>query len=148
MATEQDQPPQNPTAQSSPPSARMPDDADDLSQQNVSGAIPTADQQCGPHGSIVFVKGENGVINQPAAAADFSAKYIYRFCSLRREHFKFSSLSGIWENKTPKEALWDVTAYIKELADSMQLPQHALNEMVQRQTFLIITVFPQPSASQ
>ncbi len=101
----------------------MPDDADDLSPQNASSAIPNEESQCGPYGSIVFVKGDNGVINQPAAAADFSAKYKYRFCPLRREFFKFSSLSGIWEQKTPKEALWDVTAHIKGLSDWIQLPQ-------------------------
>lgn len=93
-----------------------PEDADNLSSQNAAPPV-------GPYGAIVFVKGDNGVINQPAAAADFSAKCKYRFCSLRSEHFKFSSVSGIWEKKTPKEALWDVTTYIKELSDSIQLPQ-------------------------
>lgn len=123
MATEQEQHTKNPTAPIDEPSIVMPDDSDDLSQQKAPSAIPNEVQQCGPYGSIVFVKGDNGVINQPAAAADFSSKYKYGFCPLRREHFKFSSVSGIWELKTPKEALWDVTAYIKELSESIQLPQ-------------------------
>lgn len=88
---------------------------DDLSPQNV--ALPD-----GPYGAIVFVDGQKPVVNQPAAAADFSEKFKYRFNPLRREYVKHSSVSGIWEKKTPKEAQWDVTAYFKGLSDQLKLP--------------------------
>lgn len=123
--------PRNAAAEQTPPispanlapsSCASPGNLDNLSKKKSSTASPT-DIPKGRFGPIAFIEGKQVSISQPALVDDFCGTCDFRFDTERGHHVQFSEVSGIWEKKTPEQAMWAITAYVLQLSVRLKLPE-------------------------